>query len=62
MLTLKPAGLGQTNDYEVLDERRKPIGLIMWTHALALKIPQRLKNGFAKNLWTENVGSGSVWI
>jgi hypothetical protein len=33
MLTLKPTGLGQPDDYEVLDESRKPIGRIMWTHA-----------------------------
>jgi hypothetical protein len=33
MLTLKPTGLGGVNDYEVLDESRKPIGRIMWTHA-----------------------------
>jgi hypothetical protein len=33
MLTLKPAGLGQSNDYEVLDFSRRSIGRIMWTHA-----------------------------
>ena len=33
MLTLKPTGLGQPNDYEVLDPYRRPIGRIMWTHA-----------------------------
>ena len=33
MLTLKPIGLGQPNDYEVLDPDRRPIGRIMWTHA-----------------------------
>ena len=33
MLKLRPTGLGQPDDYEVLDERRKPVGRIMWTHA-----------------------------
>jgi hypothetical protein len=33
MLTLKPIGLGEPNDYEVLDPDRPPIGRIMWTHA-----------------------------
>jgi hypothetical protein len=33
MLTLKPSGLGQPDDYEVLDENRRAIGRIMWTHA-----------------------------
>jgi hypothetical protein len=33
MLTLKPTGLGQPNDYEVLDPDRHSIGRIMWTHA-----------------------------
>ena len=33
MLKLRPTGLGQPDDYEVLDERRKPLGRIMWTHA-----------------------------
>ena len=33
MLTLKPTGLGQPDDYEVLDQNRRPIGRIMWTHA-----------------------------
>ena len=33
MLKLKPTGLGQANDYEVLDFDRSSIGRIMWTHA-----------------------------
>jgi hypothetical protein len=33
MLKLKPTGLGQPNDYEVLDANRRSIGRIMWTHA-----------------------------
>ena len=33
MLTLKPSGLCQANDYEVLDPDRHSIGRIMWTHA-----------------------------
>jgi hypothetical protein len=33
MLTLKPTGLGGTDDYEVFDADRRPIGRIMWTHA-----------------------------
>ena len=33
MLKLRPTGLGQPDDYEVLDENRKPVGRIMWAHA-----------------------------
>jgi hypothetical protein len=33
MLTLKPAGLGQDDDFVVLDDDRREIGRIMWTHA-----------------------------
>jgi hypothetical protein len=33
MLTLKPTGLGQPDDFEVLDQNRRTIGRIMWTHA-----------------------------
>src|SRR5665647_2156005 len=33
VLKLKPTGLGQPNDYEVLDQKRHAIGRIMWTHA-----------------------------
>ena len=33
MLKLRPAGLGQPDDYEVLDANRKPVGRIKWTHA-----------------------------
>ena len=33
MLTLTPTGLGQPNDYEVLDPARHSIGRIMWTNA-----------------------------
>src|ERR1035437_860034 len=33
MLKLKPTGLGQANDYEARDEKRRPIGRNMWTHA-----------------------------
>ena len=39
MLTLKPARLGQPDDYEVFDEKRKPIGRIMWTHAAPRDTP-----------------------
>ena len=33
MLKLKPTGFGQPDDFEVLDENRKPVGRIMWAHA-----------------------------
>jgi hypothetical protein len=33
MLTLKPAGLGQDDDFVVLDDDHREIGRIMWTHA-----------------------------
>ena len=33
MLTLKAAGLGQDDDFVVLDDNRREIGRIMWTHA-----------------------------
>jgi hypothetical protein len=33
MLTLKSAGLGQADDFVVLDGDRRHIGRIMWTHA-----------------------------
>jgi hypothetical protein len=33
MLTLKPAGLGQDDDFVVLDDNRREIGRIMQTHA-----------------------------
>jgi hypothetical protein len=33
MLTPKPAGLGQADDVVVLDDNRREIGRIMWTHA-----------------------------
>jgi hypothetical protein len=33
MLTLKPAGLGQDDDFVVLDDDRCEIGRILWTHA-----------------------------
>jgi hypothetical protein len=39
MLTLKPARLGQPDDYEALDEKRGPIGRIMWTHAASRDTP-----------------------
>jgi hypothetical protein len=39
MLTLKPAGLGQADDFVVLDEDRREIGRIMWTHAAARDTP-----------------------
>ena len=39
MLKLKPTGLGQANDYEALDEKRRPIGRIMWTHAASRDTP-----------------------
>ena len=34
MLTLKPSGLGQPDDFEVLDENRHTVGRIMWTHSM----------------------------
>ena len=39
MLKLKPTGLGQANDYEALDEKRRPIGRIMWKHATPKEQP-----------------------
>ena len=33
MLTLKLAGLGQNDDFVVLDGAHREIGRIMWTHA-----------------------------
>jgi hypothetical protein len=33
MVTLRPAGLGQDDDFVVLDGARREIGRIMWTHA-----------------------------
>ena len=39
MLKLKPTGLGQPNDYEVLDPDRRPIGRIMRTHAASKEAP-----------------------
>jgi alkylated DNA nucleotide flippase Atl1 len=39
MLRLKPTGLGQPDDYEVLDPDRRPIGRIMWTHAASRDTP-----------------------
>jgi hypothetical protein len=38
-LKLKPTGLGQPDDYEVLDPDRGPIGRIMWTHAASRDTP-----------------------
>jgi hypothetical protein len=39
MLTLKPTGLRQPNDYEVFDEHRRAIGRILWTHAASRETP-----------------------
>jgi hypothetical protein len=39
MLTMKPAGLGQPNDWIVLDSERREIGRIMWTHAASRETP-----------------------
>jgi hypothetical protein len=39
MLTLKPAGLGQDDDFTVLDGERREIGRIMWTHAASRETP-----------------------
>jgi alkylated DNA nucleotide flippase Atl1 len=39
MLTLKPAGLGQADDFVVLDDDRREIGRIMWTHAASRETP-----------------------
>jgi hypothetical protein len=39
MLTLKPAGLGQDDDFVVLDDDRREIGRIMWTHATSREAP-----------------------
>ena len=33
MLILKPTDLGQPDDFEVLEQNRRAIGRIMWTHA-----------------------------
>jgi hypothetical protein len=39
MLTLRPAGLGQDDDFVVLDGARREIGRIMWTHAASSETP-----------------------
>ena len=39
MLTLKPTGLGQPNDYVALTSDRTVIGRIMWTHAASRDTP-----------------------
>ena len=39
MLTLKPAGLGQPNDWIVLDSERREIGRILWTYAASRDTP-----------------------
>jgi len=39
MLTLKPAGFGQDDDFAVLDGARREIGRIMWTHAASRETP-----------------------
>jgi hypothetical protein len=39
MLTLRLAGLGQDDDFVVLDDDRREIGRIMWTHAAARETP-----------------------
>jgi hypothetical protein len=39
MLTLRPAGLGQDDDFVVLDGARREIGRIMWTHAASRETP-----------------------
>jgi hypothetical protein len=39
MLTLKPACLGQDDDFVVLDDERCEIGRIMWTHAASRETP-----------------------
>jgi hypothetical protein len=39
MLTPKPAGLGQDDDFVVLDGDRSEIGRIMWTQAAARETP-----------------------
>ena len=39
MLTLRPAGLGQDDDFVVLDDNRREIGRIMWTHAASRETP-----------------------
>ncbi len=42
MLTLKPTDLGHgklQDDYVVLDENRKTIGRILWTHAASKDTP-----------------------
>jgi alkylated DNA nucleotide flippase Atl1 len=39
MLTLKVAGLGQDDDFIVLDDDRREIGRIMWTHVASRETP-----------------------
>jgi hypothetical protein len=39
MLTLKPARLGQDDDFVVLGADRREIGRILWTHAAARDTP-----------------------
>jgi alkylated DNA nucleotide flippase Atl1 len=39
MLTLKPAGLGQVDDFAVLADDRREIGRIMWTHSASKETP-----------------------
>jgi len=39
MLTLRPAGLGQGDDFVVLDGARREIGRILWTRSASKETP-----------------------
>jgi hypothetical protein len=39
MLALKPAGLGRDDDFLVLDDDRREIGRILWTHSASKETP-----------------------
>ena len=39
MLTLKPAGLGQDDDFAVPEGDRREIGRILWTHSASPETP-----------------------